>query len=106
MLRSHFYFKFSFFVEKGGIKKQLKDKVAIITGGNGVLGHAFVKAYLKEGAKVVIAGRSPMKPEVAKELDEIGGEYLEVQCDVSNSAQVKEMFEKNRRKIWHSRYFD
>ncbi len=73
---------------------KLKDKVAIITGGNGVLGHAFVKAYLKEGAKVVVAGRSPMKSEVAKELDEIGGEYLEVQCDVSNSAQVKEMFEK------------
>ena len=51
---------------------RLKDKVAIITGGSSGIGFAVAKAYLKEGAKVVIASFD--KDEVlssVKELDSL-----------------------------------
>ena len=34
---------------------QLKDKVAIVTGGAAGFGEAIVRLYVKEGARVVIA---------------------------------------------------
>mgnify|MGYP000610304783 CR=1 FL=1 len=73
---------------------QLKDKVAIITGGDGILGHALVRAYLAEGAKVVISDRHPLGEEFVQELNETDGAYLALQCDVTDSVQVKEMFDK------------
>ena len=34
---------------------QLKDKIAIVTGGAAGFGEAIVRLYVKEGARVVIA---------------------------------------------------
>ena len=36
-----------------------KDKLVLVTGGGGVLGSAVVKAYVLQGAKVVVADRQP-----------------------------------------------
>ena len=47
----------------------LKDKVIVVTGATGVLGHSFINALAEEGAKVGVLGRNE---KVANErVDEI-----------------------------------
>jgi NAD(P)-dependent dehydrogenase (short-subunit alcohol dehydrogenase family) len=51
---------------------QLKDKVAIVTGGAKGIGAAAARSFATEGARVSIAGRSPVEGEVlASEVDGI-----------------------------------
>jgi 3-hydroxybutyrate dehydrogenase len=49
---------------------QLQDKVAVITGGTAGLGRGIAEIYLREGAKVVLNGRSQDKGD--KVLAELG----------------------------------
>ncbi len=63
---------------------RLKDKVAIITGGNSGVGAATAKKFAAEGAKVVItARRANMLEDVAAEIRAAGGEVLTVPSDIS-----------------------
>ncbi len=73
---------------------RLKDKVAIITGGSTGIGYAIAKAYLKEGAKVVIASYN--KEEVEDSIKELSKTYnkenlLGIKCDVKLSEDVKKV---------------
>ena len=53
----------------------IKGKVAVITGGYGVLGASMARCLAKLGAHVAIVGRKPEKGEpLAAELSEIGAE--------------------------------
>ena len=65
---------------------KLKDKVAIITGGDSGIGRAVAVAFAKEGAKVVIAYLN--EHEDAKEtkriLDCLGGESLFLSGDIKD----------------------
>jgi NAD(P)-dependent dehydrogenase (short-subunit alcohol dehydrogenase family) len=71
---------------------RLKEKVAIITGGGKGIGRAIAKAFVSEGAKVVIAATTLSKLEEAvKEFEAMGGQTKAIQTDVSNEQQVVNM---------------
>jgi NAD(P)-dependent dehydrogenase (short-subunit alcohol dehydrogenase family) len=71
---------------------QLKEKVAIITGGGRGIGRALALGFAAEGAKLVIAARTEAQLNaVAEEIRARNGEVIVVVCDVSDEAQVKAM---------------
>ncbi|MCL6217487.1 SDR family oxidoreductase [Zunongwangia pacifica] len=62
---------------------ELNGKVAIVTGGNGVLGGAIAHGLSKNGAKVAVLGRTKETVESrVKEIKDKGGEALAVVADV------------------------
>jgi NAD(P)-dependent dehydrogenase (short-subunit alcohol dehydrogenase family) len=74
----------------------LQDKVAVITGGSGVIGSAIAKGLLMTGAKVVIMGTSDEKLNLKlDELKESGGrEVIGLKCNVLDEENLKEINEK------------
>jgi NAD(P)-dependent dehydrogenase (short-subunit alcohol dehydrogenase family) len=77
---------------------RLKDKVAIITGGGYGIGKAIAKAFVQEGAKLVLAGTTLSKlQETAKEFEAMGGKAMVVQTDVRDEKQIKRMVEETMK---------
>ena len=71
-------------------KPNLDGKVAVITGGAGVLCREFAKALALCGAKVAILNRTLSKAEaVAEEIKAMGGDAIAVQVDVTDKASVE-----------------
>ena len=67
----------------------LNNKVAIVTGEGSGFGADIAKAYIQQGAKVVLADlRLEAAQAIAKDL---GANALAVACDVSKADQVKAM---------------
>lgn len=74
-------------LEKQKMNEQLKDKVAIITGGTRGIGKAIAELFAEHGAKVIITGRSP-ESKVAKEL---GSNVKYIGCDIADSAACENL---------------
>ena len=69
----------------------LEEKVAIITGGTGVLGGAMARGLAEAGAKVAVMGRREGKAEeVAAGIREAGGEALALPADVLEHTGLEE----------------
>lgn len=74
-------------------RDRFTDKVAFITGSAAGMGRQFAIDLAKEGAKVVVSDLSVSKlDETCALLDEIGGDYLALSCDVTDVTQVNEAF--------------
>ena len=71
---------------------RLENKVAVVTGATSGIGEAVALMYVKEGAKVVAAGRNQEKGDalVAK-IKEMGGEGIFVSCDLRKKESIEEL---------------
>ena len=79
---------------------ELNGKVAIITGGAGVLGGAMATGLAKAGAKVGILSRTKTKVEQkVKEIKKNGGKAIALVADVLDEKQLKAA-EKKILKKW------
>lgn len=62
---------------------KLKDKVALITGGNSGIGKATAILFAKEGARVCLTGRNEVRcEEVVQEITVGGGQAMYIIADV------------------------
>ena len=69
----------------------LKNKVAVVTGGTGVLGSSMVRALAMAGAKVAIVGRrKEVADDLAKQIKKEGGDAIGASADVLNAQQLVE----------------
>ena len=74
---------------------EFSGKVAVITGGSGVLGSAMAIALSREGSKVAILGKTAEKVEkVANEIIQNGGEAIGLACNVLEVESLKTAHQK------------
>jgi NAD(P)-dependent dehydrogenase (short-subunit alcohol dehydrogenase family) len=79
---------------------ELRDKVAIVTGGTSGIGRETAVLFAKSGVKVVVAGRREVEGKETIELIRAaGGEGLFVKTDVSQGAQVQVLVQKTVEKF-------
>ncbi|MCR6107257.1 SDR family oxidoreductase [Salipaludibacillus agaradhaerens] len=72
------------------INKNLAGKVAVITGGGGVLCSAIARELARHGVKVAILNRTGKKgEEVASGIRESGGTAIAITCDVVDVKSVQ-----------------
>lgn len=68
----------------------LKGKVAVVTGGGGILCSGFAKALAANGAKVAVLDlRKESADKVAREITDEGGEAIGVECNVLDIESLK-----------------
>lgn len=80
---------------------KLKDKVAIITGGDSGLGRAAAVAFIKEGAKVVIPYYDEHRDamEIKKYIEKLGGECEVLSGDISDKNFCKHIVDFTLRRF-------
>lgn len=70
-------------------KRSLENKVVIVTGGTGILGHSFINGISEAGGLVGILGRNS---EVAKKratiINDKGGKAIALIADVLNEEEL------------------
>ena len=71
---------------------KLKDKVAVITGGNSGIGLETAKLFHQQGAKVVITGRRKAVVEAAAK--EAGADVIGMVSDASNLSDIDRLYSK------------
>lgn len=72
------------------MERKLQDRTAVVLGGTGVLGEALVRGLAKEGANIVLVGRSADKLAVLSA--EVGGSYYV--CDASKKSELDAVADK------------
>ena len=71
----------------------LTGMTALVTGSSGGIGSAIARALAGQGARLALSGSNGSKLRSFREQlnDEIGGDHVEITCDLSNTQQVEEL---------------
>ena len=78
----------------------LKDKVVVITGGNGTLGAAYATAFALHGAKVVVTARNMRTlEETVISVNEVGGECIAIASDVTDPEKMQYLVDEVDRQF-------
>ena len=73
----------------------LKGQTAVVTGAGGTIGSEIARSLAKNGANVVLMGRTLEKLEkVKKEIEEDGGTAMAYACDMTDEKAVTEASKK------------
>src|SRR4051812_19262019 len=79
----------------------IKGRRAIVTGGGSGIGYETARAFLEEGVRVLIAGRTAEK--ITKARDDLavktGGEVHAVQADMTRQDDIKRMVATAKEKL-------
>jgi NAD(P)-dependent dehydrogenase (short-subunit alcohol dehydrogenase family) len=74
---------------------RLKDKIAIVTGGNMGIGRAISDCFAKEGATVIITARTQsLIDETVEQIRAAGGKAVGHRTDISLPEQIRELMDK------------
>lgn|SRR5690554_686365 len=71
---------------------KLKNKIAVITGGNTGIGFATAKEFIAQGAKVVITGRN--KKTIDEAVATLGNNAIGIQADASKVSDTEQLVEQ------------
>jgi 3-oxoacyl-[acyl-carrier protein] reductase len=80
------------------MKTGLETKVVLITGASGGIGSATASAFSREGAALVLQGRSNME-KITQLQEELPGESLGIHADLTRERDVQILFEKSCEKF-------
>lgn len=71
----------------------LEGMNALVTGASGGIGSAIARALASQGARVALSGSNGSKLRSFREQlnEDIGGNHVEITCDLSDTVQVEEL---------------
>ena len=76
---------------------KLKNKVAVITGGNSGIGLGIALEFKNEGAKGAIVGRNQETLDSA--VAQLGADFIAINADVTNLADLERVFKETAEKF-------
>ena len=76
---------------------RLKNKVAVITGGNSGIGFGIAEAFKNEGAVGVIVGRN--QETLDNSVAQLGDNFIAINADVTNLADLERVFTATAEKF-------